>query len=95
MAKHVKPVRVTQESELVSLLDEADAHSPVLLERRGVVYQLSKVGDDQSIAYEPDAEAVRQMLDEVAGSWADLDIDQMVEDVYCQRQAGSRPADRP
>jgi hypothetical protein len=94
MAKYMKPVKVTSESELVSLLDEADTNSPVFLERRGAVYQLSKVDDTQPIDYEPDAEAVRRMLDEVAGSWADLDIDQMIEDIYRRRKEGSRPPDR-
>ncbi len=95
MAKHMKPIKAASESELVALLNEADMGKPVLLERHGVVYQLRKVDDPESIRYEPDAEAVRRMLDEVAGSWADLDTDQMVDDIYRWREAGTRPPDRP
>lgn len=96
MAKHMeKPVKVTSESDLLRLLDEADSSSPVLLERRGVVYRLSTVDDSETLEYEPDAEEVRRILDETVGSWADLDIDQMIEDIYRWRQEGSRPPDRP
>ncbi len=90
MARHIKPVKVTPESELLSLLDEADSNSPVLLERHGVVYQLSKFDEREEIAYEPDPEAVHRMLDEVAGSWADVDVDKMIEDIYRWRREGSR-----
>lgn len=89
MAKTMKPIKVTSESELLPLLDEADTGSPVLLERRGVVYRLSTV-DESDIAYEPDPEAVRRMLDEVAGSWSDLDVDKMIDDIYRWRREGSR-----
>jgi len=47
------------------------------------------------VSYGPDSEAVREALDETAGSWADLDIDRVVDELYEARRAGSRPADRP
>lgn len=90
MAKNVKPVKVTPESELMRLLDEADSSSPVLLERRGVVYRLSTVNDSEEVEKEWDAEAVRRNLDETIGSWAHLDTDQMIEDIYRWRREGSR-----
>lgn len=95
MAKHVKPIKVTPKIELMRLLDEADAGSPVLLERRGVVYRLSAVNDSEEIEEEWDAEAVRRNLDETIGSWAHLDTDQMIEDIYRWRKAESRPPGRP
>jgi hypothetical protein len=95
MAKHMKPIKVTPKSELEPLLDEADSNSPVLLERRGVVYRLSKADADLAFDDEVDAEAVRRMLDETLGSWADVDVDRMIEDIYSWRRAGSRPPDRP
>jgi hypothetical protein len=90
MAKHMKPIKVTPKSELMRLLDEADSSSPVLLERRGVVYRLSTVNDSGEIDKEWDAEAVRRNLDETIGSWAHLDTDQMIEDIYRWRREGSR-----
>jgi hypothetical protein len=95
MAKTIKPVKLTSESDLMRLLDEADSSSPVLLERRGVVYRLSTVNDSKEIDDEPDAEEVRRILDETVGSWADLDVDKMIEDIYRWRREGSRePIDR-
>jgi hypothetical protein len=72
------PIRVTSETDLPSLLDEA-AKGPLLFERDGEVFRLA-LGDD--IAYEPDPERVRQILAETAGSWADLDIDAIIADIY-------------
>ncbi len=95
MAKTIKPVKLTSESDLMRLLDEADLSSPVLLERRGVVYRLSTVNDGEEIDDEPDAEEVLRILDETVGSWADLDVDKMIEDIYRWRREGSRePIDR-
>lgn len=101
MAKHMdKPIMVTSESDLMRLLDEADESSPVLLERRGIVYQLSTVefretsGDaNESIGDQPDADEIHRILDETVGSWADLDVDRMIEDIYRWRREGSRDPD--
>ncbi|MFT4037298.1 MAG: hypothetical protein QM692_03885 [Thermomicrobiales bacterium] len=38
----------------------------------------------------PDRETVLSILDEVAGSWADLDTDAMIRDIYEARIRGSR-----
>ena len=43
--------------------------------------------------YDPDA--VLAAIAETAGSWADVDIDNFIADVYAAREAGSRPAHRP
>lgn len=50
---------------------------------------------EDDIAYEPDAERVRRILDEAAGSWADLDVDKIIADIYEARRAGSRPLTGP
>jgi hypothetical protein len=86
-----KTVRVTAETDLPELLDDA-AHGPIILEHEGERFRLSR---DEDIAYEPDPEAVRAMLADVAGSWADLDVDKMIREIYEAREAGSRPFDRP
>lgn len=93
MVNSLKPIKVTAKSDWTRILDDA-TDEPVLLERHGVVFQITRQGADSSIAYEPNAEQVHQALDDVAGTWADLDVDQLIEDVYTAREAGSRTADR-
>jgi hypothetical protein len=89
----MKTFFVTPGSELDRVLDEAAA-GPVLIERDGDRFRLTKEPDDEIWAdYDP--EAVRRALTETAGSWADLDVDKMIEDIYRWREEGSRPADRP
>jgi hypothetical protein len=91
MARSLKPLKVTNETNLPKLLDRA-AREPLLLERDGVVFRLAREDD---ITYEPDPEQVRRNLAATVGSWADVDIDAMIEDVYEARRAGSRPPERP
>jgi hypothetical protein len=86
-----KRIEVTAETELAHLLDGA-SREPLILEREGEVYLLERA---DHLAYVPDPEAVRKMLAEVAGSWADMDVDKVIEEVYEARRAGSRPPDRP
>ncbi len=95
MATKPNAVRVTAETDLGRLLDEAE-REPVLLERDGVVFRLS--WETFAYAKEPDperAERVRAALDASVGSWADLDIDAVIESLYEARRAGTRPPDRP
>ncbi len=94
MAIERDTVKVTSESDPHALLDEAK-EAPVLLEREGVIYRLGREDEQDSIDYEPDPERVRRMLDATVGSWADLDIDEVIRGVYEAREAGSRPPDRP
>jgi hypothetical protein len=92
MAAISKTIHVTETTNLGELLDDVE-REPVTLERDGVRFRLNR--DDRDIAYEPDPEAVRAMLAAVAGSWADVDVDEMIRDIYEARVAGSRPLDRP
>ena len=91
MAIAPRTIRVTPETALPDLLDDA-SREPIILERDGERFRLSR---DEDIAYEPDPEGVRAMLAAMAGSWADLDIDTMIREIYEAREAGSRPLDRP
>ncbi|HLF08334.1 MAG TPA: hypothetical protein VI789_03180 [Dehalococcoidia bacterium] len=45
------------------------------------------------VGYNP--ENVRVALAKVAGSWADLEVDKLIESIHRAREEGSRPADRP
>jgi hypothetical protein len=91
MATIPKTVRVTAETALPEFLDDV-AREPIILERDGERFRLSR---EEDIAYEPDPEGVRRMLAATAGSWADLDVDEMIREIYEAREAGSRPLDRP
>ena len=97
MVSNPKPIPVMPETDWPKLLDEA-VKGPVLLEHDGVVLRLvraEKEEEDITAGYDPDPEAVRAMLATVAGSWAHLDTDQMIADLYAARRAGSRQPDRP
>ena len=91
MPSDPSPIRVTSDTNLPRLLDDAAKRS-LLLERDGELFRLTRADD---IAYEPDPELVRRTLDETAGSWADLDADAIIEEIYEARRTGSRPLDRP
>jgi hypothetical protein len=82
---------VTAETDLPTLLDGA-AKGSLLLERDGELFRLAR---DDDIAYEPDAALVRRTLAATAGSWVDLDVDNVIADIYETRRAGSRPLNRP
>lgn len=91
MAKRYKAIKITSKTDVGSLLDAAESGEQVLLERDGVVFRLSR---EEDITYEPDPELVRKTLRATAGSWADLDIDQEIAELYAAREAGSRPSER-
>mgnify|MGYP000931004526 CR=1 FL=1 len=42
-----------------------------------------------------DPAKVREALRTTAGSWADIDVDRLIEDINRAREAGSRPSERP
>lgn len=84
-------IEVTAETDLSSLLDSASGE-PLILERDGEVYLLERA---DHLAYVPDAEAIRKMLAEPAGIFADMDVDAEIEVVNEARREGSRPPDRP
>lgn len=95
MATAPKRIKVTPGSELARLLDEV-GDRPLVLETNGELYRLDRV---ESAPEGPwtgyDAEAVRQAVAETAGSWADIDTDKLIADIYRWREEGSRPASRP
>lgn len=91
MAAVEKVIHVTSETSLPKLLDDA-AREPIILERHGARFRLSR---DEGIAYTPDPEHVRAVLDATLGSWADVDVDEMIREVRQAREDGSRPPDRP
>ncbi len=91
MKNALKLVTVTTETDLPSLLDDA-AQAPILLERDGELFRLAREDD---ITYEPDPVLVGRTLAATAGSWADLDVDDVLANLYGQRRAGSGPPRLP
>jgi hypothetical protein len=90
-----KKIKVAPDSELGRLVDEARRH-PVLLEKDGAVYSISPHSsdpDDLWAGYDP--KKVREAIIAYGGSWAELDADAMIDEIYASRKRGSRPANRP
>jgi hypothetical protein len=88
----LKKIKVTADSELGKLVDEARRH-PVLLEKDGAVYSLmpaSSDPDDLWAGYDP--ANVKKAIKTYGGSWAELDADAMIAEIYAARKRGSRPA---
>jgi excisionase family DNA binding protein len=49
----------------------------------------------QELFADYDPEKVKEALKRTTGSWADLDTDKLLADLYQAREEGSRPATRP
>jgi hypothetical protein len=90
MAHDSSVIHVTDDSDLVQILEAADS-GPVTLERGGVTYRLSRDGPPGSDT----AAKIRKAVDATAGSWSDLDADAVINYIYRGREEGSRPADCP
>ena len=93
MAGRAKAIKVNPDSELFRLLEAAD-DDPVLLDKDGVLYRLTRESEGLTLP-RTDPALVNETLDETAGSWSDLDTDQLIADLFEARAQGSRPADRP
>jgi hypothetical protein len=91
MAHDQDTIHIADDSELARLLEHVDA-MPLRLEKSGVVYRVIRE-DDVWAGY--DADKVRAAVLTTAGSWADLDTDGIIDDLYRAREEGSRPVDRP
>ena len=92
MATEPRRIHIDPGTEIGKLLDEARSR-PVLLEKDGVLYRVSKAqGEDIRAGY--DAEAVKKALPESAGAFAGSDTVQLKRDILLQRKQDShgRPA---
>jgi hypothetical protein len=90
-------VRIDPDSELARLLDEV-GEMPVLLEKNGKLYRLTEETTEEktdNLWAHYDPEKARAALRRVAGSWADIDVDILIADLYRAREEGSRPSTRP
>ncbi|MEA2595786.1 MAG: hypothetical protein QOF01_2255 [Thermomicrobiales bacterium] len=89
-----KPITVSDESNLTELLDEA-AVEPVLLEKDGVLYRLSRADEVADIWAGYDPERVRAGLSAMSGIITAEEAERMKALVYRGREEGTRPPDRP
>lgn len=99
MATRLETMKVTDDNAVGPLLADAN-DGPLLLEKNGIVYRLSRVDEVEDVDEvddwpEPDPERIEQMLDKVSGSWADIDADALIAELYEARERGSRPWDHP
>ena len=91
MATTPKTIRVTAETALPELLDDA-AEAPVFLERDGERFRLSRA-DDLFAGYDP--ERVRDGLRRFAGTISAEEGERRKQLIYRGREEGTRPLDRP
>ncbi len=91
MAHELETIHVPEDSDLARLLDHLDTAS-LRLEKGGVVYRLTR---EDSLWADYDPASVQAAVQATAGSWADLDTDTLIANLYRAREEGSRPADRP
>jgi len=94
----VKKIVVSPGSEVAAVLEKAaGTSSPVEVD--GLVYQVRLVRSSRSAREDIwtgyDADKIREALAETAGSWSDLDVDALLDDIYQARAEGSRPPSRP
>jgi hypothetical protein len=98
MVTKPKTIIIDPDSELGRLLKDADV-GPLLLESAGMRYRLERVGIEQGPEtrtldnlwddYDPDA--VRAAILAAAGTWADVDTEDLKEYLYRRRAEGTRP----
>jgi len=88
MANEPKTIRVPEDSELAHALEDLD-RTPVLLEKDGVVFRVSR--DDRAAS---DVAASRSAIREAAGSWGRAGVDAEAFKAYIRerRQTANRPS---
>jgi hypothetical protein len=94
MAAAPKKIKLVPDGDLAKLLEEA-AQRPVLLDTGAALYRLDRLEElkDSPAGYDP-----RTALDGInaaAGSWYDLDPEEVKAFIYRGREEGTRPADQP
>lgn len=88
MLTEAKVVAVTPDTNLEHLLEQAE-NNVLILERNGVRYRLTK--EESAVEASGKTRADYEAFLAAAGSWADVDVDAFIEDVYASRRSSSRP----
>jgi hypothetical protein len=92
------PVIHIEDAELAEgITDSAARGTPLRVEVGGKMFVLrvTRGGQHEGIwaGYDPDQ--VREAIDKYAGTWSDLDVEEMKANLYRAREEGTRPPDRP
>lgn len=86
----------TADYELATLLRAAASEGETLrIEADGDTFLIHVEPEREDIWADYDPEKVRAALREFAGSWSDLDVDEIKARIYRAREEGSRPSNRP
>ncbi len=93
MLTEPKKIKIKPNSEIARLLEDA-RDQPLVLESNGVTYRLYRE-ELENIWQDYDPEKAKRTIAEMAGSWADIDTDRMIQELYRAREEGSRPETRP
>lgn len=92
MTEHSKSIDISDVPEILRLAEEVRrADEPRVLQKDGedlaVVIPLSRARKPQ---FRKPTEADLEAFRSAAGSWADMDTDKLVEDIYRGRREGTR-----
>lgn len=96
MAKALRRIRITPDSDLALLIREAvGTGEPVIVDTGEAAYPIYVSAPDTERRPSPEeARRSRDGILEAAGSWEDVDVDAFKADLHERRQASSRPAVR-
>ncbi len=86
-----KTIKVTADSELGKLVDEAARH-PVLLEKNGEVFLLERMEQEENTPSPDDVAKSREGIRKAAGSWKDIDTEAFKAYIKDRRQMANRPS---
>ncbi len=86
-----KTIKVTADSELGKLVDEAARH-PVLLEKNGEVFLLERMEQEENTPGPDDVAKSREGIRKAAGSWKDIDTEAFKAYIKDRRQTANRPS---
>lgn len=90
MTNAAKTIHVDGDTSLAEVLTEADG-APVRLTTGDAVYRVTREEADAPLR----VDAIKDAVDATTGSWGDLDVGAIIDDIYRARDEGTRPATRP
>lgn len=97
MSEEPELIRIGDDSNLQTILESIGQDS-VVIEHRGVRYRVHResleIADDENPFAGYDPERALAGMQAAAGSWSDIDADEMKELIYRAREEGSRHFNR-
>ena len=93
MSREPRKIKVEPDSELASLLAEADA-MPLLIEKDGELYRLDRMNKKAKVPSPEEVTRSRAGILKAAGSWKDIDTEAFKAYAYERRRTANRPSIR-